>query len=448
MHHPYRPWTFFATACVVILYAMTGLVSADEWPRFRGPSAGVAADDPALPETWSPTQNVVWKADIPGLGWSSPVVWGDHIFLTAVVNTGQQEPPKPGFYLGDWPPSAAPHRWMVYDLDFRTGKVRWEREVSSAPPAKAKHLKNSYASETPVTDGERVYFYFSNAGLFVFDLNGRAVWSKPIAPLKTRNNWGSAASPVLHGDRIYVVNDNDEQSYLAAYDKRTGAEIWKTSRAEGTNWSTPFVWENAVRTEIITSGSDRVRSYDLSGKVLWELSGMSTISIPTPFDRHGLLYIASGYIADPLRPAYAIRPGASGDISLKPEETTNAYIVWSARTGAPYNPTPLVYGDYYYTLFDRGFFTNHDAKSGKEIYGRQRVATDASGFTASPWAYNGRIFAMSEDGDTYVIRAGTAFELIGKNSLNEMTLATPAVAHGSLLIRTASKLYRISKVTP
>jgi len=279
-------------------------------------------------------------------------------------------------------------------------------------------------------------------------LSGQPVWSKPIGPLKTRNNWGTGASPVLHGDRVYVLNDNDDQSFLAAYDKRTGSEVWRVNRVEGTNWSTPFVWENALRTEIVTSGSDRVRSYDLSGKLLWELTGMSTISIPTPFDRHGLLYISSGYIGDALRPAYAIRPGASGDISLKPEEATNAHIVWSARTGAPYNPTPLVYGDHYYTLFDRGFFTNQDARTGKEIYGRQRITTDASGFTASPWAYNGRIFAMSEDGDTFVIRAGTAFEVLGKNSLNEMTLATPAVAHGSLLVRTASKLYRFTKKAP
>jgi hypothetical protein len=278
-------------------------------------------------------------------------------------------------------------------------------------------------------------------------LSGQPVWSKPIGPLKTRNNWGTGASPVLHGDRVYVLNDNDEQSFLAAYDKRTGAEIWRVNRAEGTNWSTPFVWENERRTEIVTSGSDRVRSYDLSGKLLWEFSGMSTISIPTPFDRNGLLYLASGYVGDALRPAYAIRPGATGDISLKPDQTSNDFIVWSSRTGAPYNPTPLVYGDYYYTLFDRGFITSQDARTGKEIYGRQRITADASGFTASPWGYNGKIFAMSEDGDTYVIRAGTAFEVMGKNSLNEMTLATPAVAHGSLLVRTASKLYRISKNT-
>jgi len=424
---------------------VTSAVLADEWPQFRGPQAGVAADDPALPDTWSATQNVAWKAEIPGIGWSSPVVWGDHVFLTTVVNTTQQEPPKPGFYLGDWAASTAPHRWMVYDVDFQTGKIRWEREVSSAPPGRAKHLKNSYASETPVTDGERVYFYFGNAGLFAFDLAGKPVWSKTLGPFKTRNNWGTAASPVLHGNRIYIVNDNDEQSLLAAYDTRTGNEIWRVPRAEGTNWTSPFVWVNERRTEIVTSGSDRVRSYDEAGTLLWELKGMSTISIPTPFARHGLLYLSSGYIADPLRPAYAIRPGASGDISLKTGETSNAFIAWSSPTAAPYNPTPLVYGDTYYTLFDRGFFTSHDARTGKEIYGRQRITGDASGFTASPWAYNGKIFAMSEEGDTYVIQAGPEFKVLGKNSLNEMTLATPAIAHGSLIVRTASRLYRITK---
>jgi hypothetical protein len=439
--------TSLFVAGFLVLGILTISGATNDWPRFRGPSAGVADDDPALPDAWSPTENVVWKTDIPGIGWSSPIIWGDHIFLTTVVNSAQQEPPKPGFYLGDWPASTAPHRWMAYDVDFTTGKIRWEREVGSSPPGRPKHLKNSYASETPVTDGERVYFYFGNAGLFAFDLTGRALWSQKIGPFKTRNNWGTGGSPALHGNRVYVVNDNDEQSFLAAYDKRTGAAIWRVNRAEGTNWSTPFVWENEQRTEIVTSGSDRVRSYDLAGQLLWELSGMSTISIPTPFSRHGLLYISSGYVGDALRPAYAIRPGGSGDISLKGDETTNAYIVWSSKTGAPYNPTPLVYGNYYYTLFDRGFFTNHDARTGTEIYSRQRITADASGFTASPWAYNGRIFAMSEDGDTYVIQAGSEFKLLGKNSLNEMTLATPAVARGSLIIRTASKLYRFTKAT-
>lgn len=418
----------------------------DNWPQFRGPRAGVAEDDPALPDTWSATQNVVWKADVPGMGWSSPIVWGDHVFLTTVINSEQTEPPRPGLYFGgERPASAATHRWMVYDVDFKSGAIRWQKEIHKAAPPGPRHLKNSYASETPVTDGERVYVYFGNVGLFVFDMTGKPVWSKTVDPVKTRLGWGTAASPVLHRDRVYLLNDNDEKSSLTAYDKRTGAEIWRVARDEGTNWATPFVWENGQRTEIVTAGTGKVRSYDLSGKLLWEFKGMSAIAIPTPFDRHGLLFISSGYVMDQLRPAYAIRPGASGDISLKAGEAANQFIAWSGATMGPYNPTPIVYGDYYYTLFDRGFFTCHDAKTGKEIYPRQRISAESTGFTSSPWAYNGKIFVMSEDGDTFVIQAGSEYKLLGKNSLNEMTLATPAVARGSLIVRTASKLYRIAR---
>jgi outer membrane protein assembly factor BamB len=435
-------------ACLLVVFligAWAAVHAADQWPQFRGTQAGVAADHPDLPDSWSTTENVRWATPIPGLGWSSPVVWGEHVFVTAVINTAASEAPKPGLYIGDWPASKAPHRSMVYDIDVASGRIRWEREVSNSPPAQAKHLKNSYASETPVTDGERIYVYFGNAGLFVFDMTGRPVWSKPIGPFKTRFNWGTGASPVLHGDRVYIVNDNDERSFLAAYDKRTGAEVWRVNRQEGSNWATPFVWAHPGRTEIVTSGSDRVRSYDTTGTLLWELTGMSTISIPTPFTSHGLLYLNSGYIGDAKRPTYAIRPGASGDISLKPGETSNQFVAWSSPSGAPYNPTPIVFGDLYYTLFDRGFFTSQDARTGKEVYGRQRVSTEASGFTASPWAYNGNIFALSEDGDTFVIRAGLEFAVLRKNSLGEMALATPAVAGGSLFVRTASKLYRITK---
>jgi outer membrane protein assembly factor BamB len=373
------------------------------------------------------------------------VVWGDHVFLTSVVSTAQQEAPKPGYYLGDWPASTAPHKWMVYDFDFRTGKLRWERQVSAVPPALPKHLKNSYASETPVTDGERIYAYFAGVGLFAYDFDGNAVWSQPLPPRKTRNNWGTGGSPALHKGRVYLVSDNETQSFLAAFDARTGKEIWRVNREEGTNWSTPFVWENPLRTEIVTTGTDLVRSYDLDGKLLWQLKGMSSITVPTPFVSHGMLFLSSGYIPEPLRPTYAIKPGASGDISLAQGETSNAFIAWSSPTIAPYNPSPVVAGDTLYTLLDRGFFTAHDARTGKELYGRQRITAEASGFTSSPWAYNGKVFVLSEDGDTFVIQGGPEFKIVGKNSLSEMTLATPAIARGSLFIRTASKLYRISK---
>jgi len=426
------------------------------WPQFRGLRSGVAADDPALPETWDASHNVAWKREIPGRGWSSPVVWGDHVFVTAAVNTtGADQPLKPtpsytprsfgGPMSGrDVARSSDPHRWVLYDVDFKTGAIRWERTLRTAVPFESKHEKNSYASETPATDGERVYVYLGNFGLFAFAMTGSPVWSKPIGPFKVRNGWWHASSPVLYRDRIYIVNDNDERSFIAAFDTRSGDEVWRVNRDEGSNWATPFIWENEKRTEIITAGTQKVRSYDMGGTLLWTLSGMSSIDIPTPIAGDGLLFVTSGYPADRLRPAYAIRPGGEGDISLKGEETSNAFISWSHPSLGPYNPSPLLYGGNYYTLFDRGVLACHDAKTGREVYPRQRVSADAAGFTASPWAYNGKIFALSEDGDTYVISAGADFKVLAKNPLGEMTLATPAIAHGSVIIRTASKLYRIT----
>jgi outer membrane protein assembly factor BamB len=193
---------------------------------------------------------------------------------------------------------------------------------------------------------------------------------------------------------------------------------------------------------------NKVRSYDLDGKLLWELKGMTVNVVPTPFSRHGLVYINSGYPGGSPRPVYAIRPGASGDISLKPGETSNEYIVWYQPLLGTYNTSSLAYGDIYYTLLDRGFLVTHDAKTGKQIYARQRIAPDASGFTASPWGYNGKVFLMSEEGDTYVVQAGPEFKLLGKNSLNDMALATPAIVRGSLIIRTQSKLFRIARAAP
>ena len=332
---------------------------------------------------------------------------------------------------------------MVYAVDFKTGRIRWEREVRRAVPPAPRHEKNTYASETPVTDGERVYAYFGGVGLFAFDMNGKPLWSKPMDALKMRG-WGTGASPILHRNRVYIVNDNDDRSSLAAYDARTGNLVWRAIRDEKSNWSTPLVWEHELGTEIVTTGSGRVRSYDLAGRVKWELTGLTSLHVPTPFAKHGLLFISSGFLGDPVRPVYAVRPGASGDISLKEGETSNRFIAWSNPRLGTYDTSALVYGDYYYTLMDRGFLICNDAKTGREIYPRQRITSEASGFTASPWAYNGKIFALSEDGDTFVMQAGPEFKVLGKNSLGEMALATPAIAQDSLIIRTASKLYRIS----
>jgi outer membrane protein assembly factor BamB len=421
-----------------------------QWMQFRGPDAGAVADDPQLPDTWSDTHNVRWKTDIPGLGWSSPVVWDDHIFITTAISAGRERPPVSGLYDpgsdSGSQRSDAEHRWVVYDVDFDNGAVRWERELYRAVPAISRHLKNSFASETPVTDGERLYVYFGSIGLVAaLDvMDGTVVWTRQVGAYNGQQTFGTAASPALHAGRLYVVNDNTTSSFLLALDAATGDELWRVERDEVENWSTPLVWENDVRTEIVTTGRRMIRSYDLDGTLLWQISGMTVNVVPTPFAARGLVYLSSGYPGTRPRPVYAVRAGASGDISLKDGETSNDYIVWYQPLLGTYSTSALVYEDQYYTLLDRGFLLSHDARTGRERYGRQRVAP-GSGFTASPWAYNGKIFLLGEDGDTYVVRAGPKFEILHTNSLNEMSLATPAVAHGSLIIRTQTSLYRISR---
>lgn len=428
----------------VVVTIAQGALLANQWPQFRGPGSTGVGEGANLPDTWSTTQNVKWKTTIPGHGWSSPIAWGDRIFLTSVIPVGETETPKRGLYLqGERPAPTIDHRYVVYAIDFSTGKIVWEREVHRGFPPGARHLKNTFASETPVTDGTRVYAAFGNVGIFAFDFSGKPIWSLPISAKATRNGWGTASSPVLHEGRLYFVNDNEEASSLVAVDTATGKTVWVADRPKETNWATPFIWRNAARTEIVTNGTSAIRSYGLDGAPLWQLGPASTHVIPTPFSAFDLLFASSGYVGDSKRPVYAIRPGGRGDISLKAGETSNTSIAWSLPQGGTYNVSPVVYGDYFYTLFDRGFFTCHDAKTGKEIYTKVRLDPAASGFTASPWAYNGKIFAMSEDGTTYVIPAGPEFKVIGQNVLDEFTMASPAIHQNSLLIRTATSLYRI-----
>jgi outer membrane protein assembly factor BamB len=435
--------TFMTILLASLLVVSSGYAEVN-WPHFRGTTAGVVEDE-VLPDTWSTTENVVWTVEIPGRAWSSPIVWGHRIFVTTAVAEGDIEAPKKGLYLGGNrdKPSDKLHRWMVYCIDWDSGKILWEQITHKGLPQHPLHIKNTYASETPVTDGQRVYAYFGNIGLFCYDMDGKPLWSKRFGSFKIRYDWGTAASPVLYEDRLYIVNDNEEESFLVALDKETGEQIWRIDRDEKSNWATPYIWKNELRTELITCGTTKVRSYNLDGKLLWELGGMSVIVIPTPFAANDLLYITSGYVMDRKKPLFAIRPGGKGDISLGDDEDSNEYIAWCQKLAGPYNPSPIVYGDYLYVLYDRGFLNCYDARTGNEIYKRKRIAPGANAFTSSPWANDGKLFCLSEDGDTFVVQAGPEFNVLGKNSLDEMCMATPAILRGSLIIRTLSKLYRI-----
>jgi hypothetical protein len=477
---------------IVVLVAalaavLAGAGATDNWPRFRGLTGGVIPDDPALPESWGPTENIAWKANVPGLGWSSPVVWGDYVFVSTAISADKNEArgltpgvfadktekQEPTIGTGKDPDWTIRRRWVLYAFDFKTGKLRWQTELRSALPLVRKYLDNTYASETPTTDGERVYVYHASAGLFAVDFNGRVVWSRDLRlpppdaavtatkddaskrgntealPALDLSDIGSGSSPVVHDGRLYLTMDYEARQWMmTAIDARTGKEVWRKYRRKEQSaygWSTPYVWQNSARTEIITSGDLAVRSFDVDGNLLWQFSRLSINSTPTPFASGDLLYVASGFPGDRVRPIVAIRPGASGDISLKSGETSNQYVAWYQGNGASYMNSSLVYGGYHYTLLTQGFLLCYDAKTGKPVYSRQRIDFNSTGFTASPWAYNGKIFAISEEGTTYVIQPGPEFKVLRTNPLDEMVLATPAIVRGSLIVRTLSHLYRIAK---
>ena len=439
--------------CSLFWSAIAILSHADDtnqlnWPQFRGVDATGVSHNAGLPDRWSATENVEWKTEIPGRGWGSPVVWGDNVFVSTVINSGVTEPLKKGLYFGgdrlDIPKTT--HEWKVMCLELSTGKVRWEKTVRTGTPTAPIHIKNSYASETPVIDGKHLYVSFGNVGIFCFDLAGYLVWSHDLPTHPTRNGWGTAGSPTLNGDILYYQNDNDEESSLLALNKLTGKKLWSIDREEKSNWSTPFIWKHDGETEIVTAGTKAVRSYDLKGELKWSLKGMSSITIATPYVADGLLYVSSGYVLDPNKATYAIKPGAKGDITLARENSSNDFIAWSSKKVAPYNPSTLVVDGRLFVLYDGGIASSLDAKTGEPDYERQRVSR-GTGYTASPWSYDGKIFCLNEDGLCTVIRTGKVFEILHTNELadEEICMSTPSIAGDRLLIRADQRLYCIRK---
>lgn len=453
------------------LTAAIGAGGPSEWPQFRGPQGAGVADGSSLPERWSKTDNVAWSIEVPGRGWSSPIVWGDRVFVTSAISPGAFKAPSTGIYGNDYAAELVKQglsddevvkkvvsrdieltgetgdiRYMVYALDAKNGRVVWEREAHRGKPFGGRHRKNTYASETPVTDGERVYVSFGgNVGLFCYSLDGKLLWSHSWPPQPIYLDFGTASSPVVHQGRVYQLHDNDGESFLAALDAKTGVELWKVARGDAaqmaSGWATPFIWDTGTRIEIVTIGRGRVVSYDLQGRELWRLRGM-TQATPSPVAADGLLYVGSGAQGDANRPLMAVRPGATGDISLAADQDANAFVAWRLPRFSAYTPSPLVYRGRVYAVNDNGILQVADARTGKDVF-KARVGGGGHTFSSSPVASQGRIYLLSEDGETFVLRAADQYEEIARNSLDEMSLASPAADADSLYVRTQTRLYRL-----
>lgn len=454
------------------------------WPQFRGPSGAGILIDGKLPTAWTTKSNVKWTAEVKGRGWSSPVAWDNTVFVTSAISPGAFKAPSTGIFGNDYAADLAKQglsddevvkkvvsrdieltaesgeiRYMVYAFDANTGRVKWEREAHKGAPVGGRHRKNTFASETPATDGERLYAYFGNVGLFAYSLDGKPLWTARFDPQPMYLDFGTAASPVVHDGRVFVVHDNEGTSFVAAVDAKTGKPLWRTERdikaAQGSGWSSPFIWaaegsDNAERkrnprTELVVIGHQHAVSYDpVTGKEIWRLRGLTGQSTPSPVAADGLLYLATGSQGESNRPVFAVRPGASGDISLAKGEDSNAHVAWFHPRASAYTSSPLVYRGRMYVVNDNGILTVFDSKTGKEIY-KARAGGPGNTFSASPWAADGKVYLLSEDGHTFVIEAGDKYVEVAKNSLDEMSLASPALAPDAIFLRTQTKLYRIGK---
>ena len=440
---------------------------------FRGPAANPAVENTQLPEQWSPTENIEWKSEIPGRGWSSPIVTGNKVFLTTVTTDGESKKPQTGIdfsneYVAELmkeglseeevkkrvterdielPNEVTLHYWLIC-LDLQSGQTIWQKEFHVGQPPGGRHRKNSFSSETPVTDGENVFVYVGNLGQFAFDLDGNAKWQKSLEANPIYLDFGTGSSPVLHENQLIIVSDNEENSYIASFDKGSGNLLWKTDRPKqgaadsplpNSGWVTPFVWQHQQRTEIFTLGPGIATSYDLSGNILWTLKGVTVAPAASSFEYQGNLIVDGGRGSAML----AIRPGGKGDISLETGSTSNDFVAWSKPRTGTYIPTPVAYDGGLYVLNDKGILVRLDTETGEQSYKTRISSSGPADFTTSPWAYNGKVFCLSEQGNTYVIQAGKEFNLLHTNALGELAMASPAIVGNRLLLRTESGLYSI-----
>ena len=438
-----------STLCFIFCLIASGARAQKNWPSFRGPGASGVADGMKTPVMWNAkeSKNVAWKTPIPGLSHASPIVWGNKIFLITAISSEA----SPTFVAKDRGIGLArddvKYTWRIYCLDRESGKVLWDRTAYEGVPRAKRHVKATQANSTPATDGRIVVALMGSEGLFAYDVNGKLLWKQDLGILNPglwddpTSEWGHASSPVIYKDMVIVQCDGHKQSFIAAYNLKTGKQAWRVERGEITSWSTPAIYEGKARTELIANGGRYIRGYDpLTGKELWRFSDNDTqVKMQAPLVAHDLIFITGGY--PPGRAMYVLRPGANGDISLKSGEETNQFIAWHAAKGSPYTPTPIIYGDYFYTCADNGVLTAYQARTGERVY-QERLP---SSFSASPVAADGKLYMASEDGEVYVVRAGPKFELLATNPMGEALMATPAVSDRMLIVRSQTHVYGIAE---
>lgn len=448
--------TAIAAAAVAAL-ASSGSVGVEsaaeaEWPGFRGPSASGVADGQRLPDTWNAGtgEYVAWSVAIPGLAHSSPIVWGDRLYVTSAISSRPDATFKPGLYgEGTASEDRTPQKWVVIAIDRKTGKTIWQRTAYDGVPREKRHIKATYANATPATDGRHVVAFFGSQGLYAFDSGGRLLWQKDLGVLNTgaydlpEYEWGTASSPIIYKNLVIVQCDTQNESFVLAADLETGRTVWKTPRQELPSWGTPtvYVGQRGGAAELVTNASNFVRGYDPeTGVERWRLGGSSKITAPTPVFADGLVVVASG--RGPERPIFAIRPGSRGDLTLRGDQSSSASIAWSKTGRGPYMPTPLIYQGIVYVLGNAGLFDAYELQTGREVF-RQRLPHQGSGFSASPVAADGRIYLSSEDGDVFVVRAGRSFALVSTNHMGEPLMATPALADRHMYVRGERHLFAI-----
>lgn len=434
----------------IILAGATATVTAGNWPSFRGPSASGVAEGPAPPLTWDVPagRGVKWRVPVPGLSHSSPIIWGTQICVASAISTAGSADLKVGLYGNiQSADDQSPHRWVVLCYDTGSGKLLWERTAHTGVPKVRRHTKSTHASSTLATDGRFIVAFFGSEGLYAYDMRGNLAWQKDFGVLDSgffmapEAQWAFASSPVIHGDQVIIQVDVQKDSFIAALDLATGREVWRTPRRDVPTWSTPAVYTGPDGAQIVVNGWKHMGGYDAkTGQEVWRMAGGGDIPVPTPITAHGLIFITNSHGGQ--SPIYAVKPSARGDITIGGRERSSPHLAWSTDRDGAYMQTPLVYGDLLYVGKDNGVLSVFDARSGTRHY-QARLADGRTGFSASPVASNGRIYFTSEEGDVYVIAAGTSFAQLAVNSLGEVAMATPAIADGVLFFRTRGHLVAI-----